>query len=1011
MFRHQNDTNYMISPIKGSEDIDNSTHTDIKKSRNRHLVIINQLRRKEDAWDGRFQLGNIPEYNCVDDRYCETYKRMLVKKKSRKFVLKKEKKGYPSVESTGKPRSKIMDDGSSDGLKRPDSYDKPTDLRLRGIHPRDLQSRGQSRGDSMRRHTPILETLLKEKRALQEKLLAIWERLNTPLFHREAFLKCENAQNLKQTIEILKKEIEELEHNCSPIQLALRAVTARENCLKHLRVLMAKFENKDGEGEKEPINEEESKQKASELLTHLRILSLNAVETILKWREYIQQTYYITRGVVKANQTILIPFLFQEINYLLKMKNDTRELVESPLAKFFNFSSKSDPFLVYPSKELQQTDDKIVLYISKNLINRIRACELVILEESVHEHINDKNTSVNPHSNSKTFENPSDRSLQKEKEETPSQQQQKKPAIKIRKTSVVNPKEQKRTPSGTRLAKAENETKGINKSQPASQNLATEGEDKKKEDNQPKQDNHAQPTTEKQKSPAKNVASPKKEAVTQEAPKENKESTSHAAIRPLDLYEDQTEGYLKTYLEKLDKGMHDSFLSDPKILLERANMGQDPMWFELVDGGKPAGLAVAHIDNTAFTSRRLVILHFTAENRELYQVFLGKFVEHLWKTDECSEIKISLYYLEDQNNNLGADKQLQESIKKLGFRWKQLTNDKYTGKRYIDYSMKRPEGVVCTGVKNKDEPIHVKSCVVISDLQGEVATNKHPKHNMDNRFAVLNAALKHCEEKIDKLGDIDTKRGRNYLQSISSLIKEGASKKIGDVTGKFENHKDMEAFVTEKLEDEAKVLLPTIDAKYANNKFTTSLLNLIYRWKSYNITHHSVSGKDRKYLKINNNNELMQFQSKHLSSSVYFIPTDDNEVNIFLTDNDAIVKSILNKEEIIEETVSKLFSKLEKTPTPFSEDLWLPLFSMKDTNKDLEEAKSLLTGEYKLGYATNTCSIGLNGYRVAGNLKVRPSEKSKIIEKPFLFGILHEQVDFPLFSVVVQPSDFLQADV
>jgi len=282
---------------------------------------------------------------------------------------------------------------------------------------------------------------------------------------------------------------------------------------------------------------------------------------------------------------------------------------------------------------------------------------------------------------------------------------------------------------------------------------------------------------------------------------------------------------------------------------------------------------------------------------------------------------------------------------------------------------------------------------------------------MDNRFAVLNAALKHCEEKIDKLGECDTKRGRNYLQVISSLIKEGGQKKIGDVTGKFENHKDMEAFVIEKLEDEAKALLPTIDAKYANNAFTTSLLNLIYRWKSYNITHHNVQGKDRKYLKINNNNDLVQFQSKHKSSSIYFIPTDDNEVNIFLTDNDAIIKEILNKEEIIEDTISKLFSKLEKTPTPFSEDLWLPLFSMKDTNLDLEDAKSLLTGEYKLGYATNTCGIALNGYRVAGNLKVRPSEKSKIIEKPFLFGILHEQVDFPLFAVVVQPQDFLQADV
>lgn len=54
------------------------------------------------------------------------------------------------------------------------------------------------------------------------------------------------------------------------------------------------------------------------------------------------------------------------------MKNDTRDLGETPLGKSFTFSSKSDPFLVYPSKETEQRS-KIVLYISKNLINRIRA--------------------------------------------------------------------------------------------------------------------------------------------------------------------------------------------------------------------------------------------------------------------------------------------------------------------------------------------------------------------------------------------------------------------------------------------------------------------------------------------------------------------------------------------------------------------------------------------------------------------------------------------------------------
>ena len=167
------------------------------------------------------------------------------------------------------------------------------------------------------------------------------------------------------------------------------------------------------------------------------------------------------------------------------------------------------------------------------------------------------------------------------------------------------------------------------------------------------------------------------------------------------------------------------------------------------------------------------------------------------------------------------------------------------------------------------------------------------------------------------------------------------------------------------------------------------------------MTHHKVAGKDRKYIKINNNGDLVQFQSKYKSTPLYFIPTDDNNVNVFITDNgnktfliedflikilDAIISDILGQEDIIEDVVSKLFAKLERNPTPFQEDLWLPIFSIKEKAIDLEAAKSLLKDEYKANYATNTCTIGLNGSRVPGNLKVRPSEKSKILEKPFLFG-------------------------
>jgi len=58
------------------------------------------------------------------------------------------------------------------------------EFRLRGIYPNEIKSREKTRAESMRRYTPLQETQMKEKRLQQEKLLATWERLNIPVFHR-----------------------------------------------------------------------------------------------------------------------------------------------------------------------------------------------------------------------------------------------------------------------------------------------------------------------------------------------------------------------------------------------------------------------------------------------------------------------------------------------------------------------------------------------------------------------------------------------------------------------------------------------------------------------------------------------------------------------------------------------------------------------------------------------------------------------------------------------------------
>lgn len=61
--------------------------------------------------------------------------------------------------------------------------------------------------------------------------------------------------------------------------------------------------------------------------------------------------YAYNQSVSDSNKdsTPLIAFMWESVNYLLKIKTDTNFLNSHGLSKFYNFSDKSDPFLVIPS--------------------------------------------------------------------------------------------------------------------------------------------------------------------------------------------------------------------------------------------------------------------------------------------------------------------------------------------------------------------------------------------------------------------------------------------------------------------------------------------------------------------------------------------------------------------------------------------------------------------------------------------------------------------------------------
>jgi hypothetical protein len=114
---------------------------------------------------------------------------------------------------------------------------------------------------------------------------------------------------------------------------------------------------------------------------NIRIMSINVVNYFTKIREIC--SYNVLGG--KYNLEKINKIYLYDRNYLIKMKYDLDFLTNSKLNKYFNFCEESDPFLVSlndPIKMEESKDsEKMRVPISEEMINAIKQCQLVILQD------------------------------------------------------------------------------------------------------------------------------------------------------------------------------------------------------------------------------------------------------------------------------------------------------------------------------------------------------------------------------------------------------------------------------------------------------------------------------------------------------------------------------------------------------------------------------------------------------------------------------------------------------
>ncbi len=77
--------------------------------------------------------------------------------------------------------------------------------------------------------------------------------------------------------------------------------------------------------------------------------SLSVVESAVNFREHLKSIHYLAANDERMAVPEKVPIVHNGINYLIKMKTDTAFLAASEFSKWFNFSQKTDPFLVTPA--------------------------------------------------------------------------------------------------------------------------------------------------------------------------------------------------------------------------------------------------------------------------------------------------------------------------------------------------------------------------------------------------------------------------------------------------------------------------------------------------------------------------------------------------------------------------------------------------------------------------------------------------------------------------------------
>lgn len=878
----------------------------------------------------------------------------------------------------------------------------------------------------------LAETTVKEL-SLDELILRLeelWELNGIPEAQRAPFRECIKALEESACKDFVVAEINELEQNKANVQLSLRAVAAREESLKSLKEMQQFLLNSPDWDKVKEVQLE-----AAELLHAHRMLTLNCVESIVKWRNQLSEAVNLP--------PFNFPFMWEGENYLLKLKDDLDFLKVSEYAKVLYFGEDYDPFLVCPSVpagKLEKSrkrdanyfvnDGQVIVPLPSTITGRVKDAEDVLRKEwDWIQKLKDNDP--------KRLADLFGKEIRDEYIEEVIEEFFKELESSVNKEKAEDEARRKKQAEDDELAQRIyfDLFNGLDADlyQIAENEYLTEKalRDSKEKNLKDENDRLARLIYKSLKDQVIELTlNELAEALLKEAEEDENQGSSDERGNiieelgldfagadafaelggimwvPIGISEDLIPEAMQEYYRFIPSTNKEVVPTIDLLLLE-VTKHSDTRWYWAIKNRYIFALLVFSIDCFNKNGRKLIVHHISSLYWRAFPAIIESATEHLFKIDSCDEARICMFSPIAQD--LSPD--IKKVMNQTKYRWKSGDSLKEGGFNITVFGRFRG--------KEEDErpafmPFRLKAVNFLHADENPVPANNAFVDDMmqiANRPIFLNSLLA-LIGRLEKASIKITGKFSNTLQAELSAMLETMNR---TQSFSFPNLKSIVSSSQAEIDEFCRSInIPSV--KIMGSRLSISELELNFRWISCTNVTEVVKGHLYQYMRFRSKDITV---TKVADSEIITIPTEMPNISAFFISSKLIQQELSKKMNEKLDLFYVTDTLLLKGSPSNSHEVWVPCFN-KASKYFLPWAEGYeivpQTDEKSSSFITKStedAKLEINQSIIKEGLLVIGKKKGPVLTNDFIFGLKYTKgdkiLDIPLFSCLVQQSDWVRA--